>query len=258
MLRPALQVESARQVGRLNFLPGFWEWETASGKCFVLGQDVNKWPALSYLVLPEFGQGQKAGQWSGSETRREGTSKSHRPPRAGEAGGHGFMQQLLSLPVGLLQGPSLPACVLPCGGGGAGETQVRVAGAGGREPAGAPRSGGNGMWARHGSGRGLGAWVGIKNMGGAGSGRGVGVGAARVGTEDLGGAPGQRPARQSLDRRRQAGLPIPPWGSLHLAQGSSESWSPGTCLWGLPSLDSRSFVFTRTEALSGIGMTVTL
>ena len=149
---------------------------------------------------------------------------------------------------GLLQGPWLPACVLPCGGGGARVTQVRVAEAGGREPAGARGSEGNGMWARHGSGRGLGAWVGIKNMGGAGSGRGVGVGAARVGTEDPGGAPGQRPARQSLDRPRQAGLPIPPWGSLRLVQGSSESWSPARCLWGLPSLDSRS-LFLPTPKL---------
>lgn len=252
MLRPALQVESARQVGRLNFLPGFWEWETASGKCFVLGQDVNKWPALSYLVLPEFGQGQKAGQWSGSETRREGASKSHRPPRAGEAGGHGFMQQLLSLPVGLLQGPSLPACVLPCGGGGAGGTQVRVTGSGGREPAGAPGSGGNSMWARHGSGRGLGAWVGIKNMGGAGSGRGVGVGAARVGTEDLGGAPGQRPARQSRDRAARLdslslrGAPST-WprapqnpGVLGHASGGSQALTPGHLFLPAPKLCQES------------------
>lgn len=75
---------------------------------------------------------------------------------------------------------------------------------------------------------------------------GRGHGRGRGGTEDVGGAQGQLPAGQ---RRRmdpcQAGLCTLPWGSLHLAQGSSESWSPGRCLWGLTSTDSRSLFLPK-------------
>lgn len=46
---------------------------------------------------------------------------------------------------------------------------------------------------------------------------------------------------------RLDGLHTLPWVSLHLAQSSSESWSPGRCLWGLASTDSRSlFLSTST------------
>lgn len=81
---------------------------------------------------------------------------------------------------------------------------------------------------------------GQEDVGVAGSGRGHGWG--RAVTEDVGGVQGQLPAGQRgwMDPHHQAGLLTLPWGSLHLAQGSSESWSPGGCLWGLTSTDSRS------------------
>ena len=77
-------------------------------------------------------------------------------------------------------------------------------------------------------------------MGVAGSGRG------RAGTDDVGGAQGQLPAEQRgwMDPC-QAGWT--PYSSMGLPSLGSESWSPGRCLWGLASTDSRSlFLSTST------------
>lgn len=102
---------------------------------------------------------------------------------------------------------------------------MRVERADGRKQVGMRRRGDKAMW----------AWLGV-----GGAEQGLTTWAGRKDSCLLSREAGWTPAR--LD-----GLHTLPWVSLHLAQGSSESWSPGRCLWGLASTDSRSlFLSTST------------
>ena len=158
--------------------------------------------------------GGRAGKWEGGNQQQ--STQGQRGGRtqiyaAAPAPSCGVVPETLTPPVSSLAGAE--------------GTQMRVVRADGRKPVGVRRSGDKGMW----------AWLGV-----GGAEQGLTTWAGRKDSCPLSREAGWTPAR--LD-----GLRTLPWVSLHLTQGSSESWSPGRCLWGLASTDSKSlFLSTPT------------